>query len=296
MKYTIDKLIGNTPMIDLSKYSVNSNVKVLAKLEGNNPGGSIKDRIAWRMVKSAYDMGVLNNGKIMVEPTSGNTGIGLAMLSSIFGYKFVAVMSNHASVERVKLLEAYGASVILVDTNYGTTIDTAKEMVKKEPNKYLMLDQYQNENNPLAHYFGTAQEIIRDVPSITHFVAGIGTGGTIMGNGRRLKEFDQNIKIIGLEPVKHTEIQGLRNLEDYVPPIFHRELLDDVLSLVDDEAFRLARELFKKDGLSVGISSGAALSGAIEVSKTIKSGTIVTIFPDRGDSTLAPSCLIINWI
>ena len=283
MKYTIDKLIGNTPMIDLSAYSVNSKVKILAKLEGNNPGGSIKDRIAWRMAKNAYDLGWLNDRKIFVEPTSGNTGIGLAMLAEFFGYKFVAVMSTHASIERIKLLEAYGAAIILVDTSVNTTIDTAKEMVKKEPNKYLMLDQYQNANNPLAHYYGTGPEIIRDVPKITHFVAGIGTGGTITGIGRRLKEWNNNIEVIGLEAVKHTEIQGLRNLEDYVPPIFERSLLDEVLPLVDDEAFRLARDLFKKAGLSVGISSGAALSGAIEVSKVIKSGTIITVFPDRGD-------------
>ena len=192
-------------------------------------------------------------------------------------------MSTHASIERIKLLEAYGAAIILVDTSVNTTIDTAKEMVKKEPNKYLMLDQYQNANNPLAHYYGTGPEIIRDVPKITHFVAGIGTGGTITGIGRRLKEWNNNIEVIGLEAVKHTEIQGLRNLEDYVPPIFERSLLDEVLPLVDDEAFRLARDLFKKAGLSVGISSGAALSGAIEVSKVIESGTIITVFPDRGD-------------
>jgi cysteine synthase len=283
MKFTLNKLIGKTPMIDLSKYSVNSKVKIFAKLEGNNPGGSIKDRVAWRMASEASKRGLLRDGLTLVEPTSGNTGIGLAMLAPVFGYKFVAVMSRHASIERIKLLEAYGASVILVDTSKTTTIDMAKEMVRKESDKYLMLDQYQNENNVLAHYFGTGLEVIKDVPDVTNLVVGIGTTGTIVGVSRRLKEWSKNIKVTGLEPIKNSEIQGLRNLENYMPPIFRRELIDEVKTLVDDEAFDLARKLFKNDGLSVGISSGAALWGAVEVSRTIKTGTIVTIFPDRGD-------------
>lgn len=285
MKYnTLLQTIGNTPVVELKKYS-SKNVKILAKLEGNNPGGSVKDRIALFMIKDAQRKGLLMQGSEIIEATSGNTGIGLAMLSVVFGYKFTAVMPESASIERRKLLEAYGAKIILTDGEKGTNyaIEVAQKIVK-ENKKYIMLDQFNNLSNIKAHYKATGVEIVRDVPKITHFVAGMGTGGTLMGAGKRLKEYRDNIQVVGIEPKPFSTIQGLRNMKAYTPAIYTESMLDKKLFIPDDKlAFDLARDVFKKEGISVGISSGAALWGAIEVSKKIKSGVIVTLFPDRGD-------------
>ena len=292
---TILETIGNTPIVELKRYSTNSNVKIYAKLEGGNPGGSIKDRIALFMVNDALKKGLLSRDKTIIEPTSGNTGIGLAMISSILGYKFTAVMPESVSVERRKLLKAFGAEIILTDGSKGTNyaIEVTKQMVADKPNVYTFLDQFSNEANVNAHYETTGKEIVEDIPKITHFVAGMGTGGTLMGVGRRLKEFDSHIKIIGLEPKHVSTIQGLRNMTAYTPPIFDRNKLDQTIIIEDDStAFELARDLYKKEGLSVGISSGAALWGALQVAKLIKQGNIVTIFPDRGDKYLSTSLFI----
>jgi len=287
MKYkNILDTIGRTPVVELKRYSHNRNVKILAKLEGVNPGGSIKDRIALFMMLDAQRKGLLNKNKTIIEPTSGNTGIGLAMISAIFGYKFTAIISMTASIERRKLLKSYDANFILVDNTKGSseTIETAHEMLNREKDKYVMLDQYSNPMNPLAHYQTTGREIINQVPNITHFVAGMGTGGTLMGVTKRLKEYNKNIFVVGVEPNPITTIQGLRNMSSYLPSILNERKLDKKLSIYDDDiAFELARDLSKRQGLSVGISSGAALWGAIEISKKIKSGVIVTVFPDRGD-------------
>jgi len=289
---TILQTIGNTSTVELKRYSLNSKVKILAKLEGSNPGGSIKDRIAFYMINDAMEKGLLDRNKKIIEATSGNTGIGLAMISAILGYKFVAVMPESVSLERRKLLTAYGAEIILTDGLKGTNyaIEIAKKMVSESSQQYVMLDQFNNQANVLAHYETTGVEIVRDIPTITHFVAGMGTGGTLMGVGKRLKEFNNKIQIIGIEPMPGSKIQGLRNMAAYNPPIYEESKLDNKLVIKNDDfAFELASDLFKKEGISVGISSGAALWGAIEIAKTIKRGTIVTIFPDRGDRYVSTS-------
>lgn len=282
--------IGNTPIVELQRYSPNPNVRILAKLEGNNPGGSIKDRIALYMIKDAVEKRLLDGKKEIIEPTSGNTGIGLAMVSAIFGYKFTAVMPKSVSMERRKLLSAYGAGIILTDGAKGTNyaIEVAKEIVNDNRNKYVMLDQFSNPANVLAHYETTGPEILRDVPSITHFVAGMGTGGTLMGVGDILKESNNEIKVIGIEPKPVSKLQGLRNMTAYTPPIFKEDKLDSKLIIENDEsAFELVRDLFKREGISVGISSGAALWGAIQIAKAINKGTVVTLFPDKSDKYLS---------
>jgi len=287
MKYlSLINTIGNTPIIELNRYSANPKVKILAKLEGVNPGGSIKDRIALFMITDAKNKGLLDINKIIIEATSGNTRIGLAMISAVMGYKFTAVMPESASIERRKLLKAYGAEIILTDGKKGTNyaIEVTNNLVKENKGNYIQLDQFNNPMNVFAHYQTTGKEIIKVIPDVTHFVAGMGTGGTLMGVAKRLKEHGSRIKIIGVEPKPFSTIQGLRNMKAYIPSIYDEGKLDEKLYLNNDEiAFELARDLFKKEGISVGISSGAALWGAIEISKRLKKGIIVTIFPDRGD-------------
>lgn len=283
---TILETIGNSPIVELKRYSSNPNVKILAKLEGTNPGGSIKDRIALYMMLDAQKRGLFNTEKTIIEATSGNTGIGIAMIATILGHKFLAVMPESASIERRKLLKAYGAEILLTDGKGGTNyaIEVARTMVKENPDNYCMLDQFENAANISAHYETTGPEIFRDVPDITHFVAGMGTGGTLMGVGKRLKEYNKKCVIVGVEPKVGSTIQGLRNMKAYNPPIFDKSTLDRVLNLeVDEKAFTLARDLFKTEGISVGMSSGAALWGAIELAKELDHGVIVTVFPDRGD-------------
>jgi len=281
--------IGNTPIVELKKYSPSNKVKILAKLEGNNPGGSVKDRIALYMINQAEKESLLDSKKVILEATSGNTGIGLAMISAIRGYRFLALMPESASLERRKLMKAYGAKIQLTDGVKGTnhTIKVAKQMVKKNPEKYVMLDQFNNQANVRAHYQTTGKEIIKQAPNITHFVAGMGTGGTLMGVGQRLKETNSEIKVVGVEPIAGSKIQGIRNMKAYTPSIFKPEKLDQSLLVKkDQQVFNLARDLFKKEGISVGISSGAALWGAIQVANSIEKGVIVTLFPDRGDKYL----------
>jgi S-sulfo-L-cysteine synthase (O-acetyl-L-serine-dependent) len=281
--------IGNTPLVELSHYSPNQHVKIFAKLEGSNPAGSVKDRIALFMMNNAIKQNWLDRAKEILAPTSGNTGIALAMIATRLGYKFTAVMPESVSIERRKLLTAYGATIILTDGKGGTNyaIEIARDLALKHPEKYNMLDQFTDQANIMAHYDTTGPEIIRDMPQITHFVAGMGTGGTLMGAGQKLKEFNQNIQIIGIEPKPGSTIQGLRNMTAYTPPIFDRSKLDKTILMNDDTvAFELARDLFKQEGISVGMSSGAALWGAIQVSKELKNGVIVTVFPDRGDKYL----------
>lgn len=280
--------IGNTPAIYLDRYSTKK-VKIFAKLEGNNPGGSIKDRIALYMIKEAVKNKLLNQEKTIIEATSGNTGIGLAMLSAVLNYKFTAVMPESVSIERRKILKMYGARIILTDGNKGTDFayQFVRELIKEEPDKYVMLDQFSNIANVSAHYETTGMEIIKKVPNITHFTAGMGTGGTLMGVGKRLKNYNSLIQVVGIEPKIGSKIQGLRNMSNFIPAIFDVKHLDDKLTIEDTAAFQLARDLFKKEGLSVGISSGAVLWGAMEVTKKIKEGIIVTVFPDRGDKYLS---------
>jgi len=277
--------IGKTPLVELKRYEINKKVRIYAKLEGENPGGSIKDRVAVYLIQDGENRGILKKGKTIIEATSGNTGIGLAMVSAIKGYKFTAVMSEGVSEERKKILKQYGAELILTDKNGGTNLalETAERIVENNPEKYIMLNQYKNKAAIQAHYEGTGKEIVSDMRNITYFVAGMGTGGTLMGVGKRLKQYNKNVKIIGIEPNPNSKIQGLRNMEAYRPPIFQYKNLDLVLRIEDEDAFTLAKDIYQKEGISIGISSGAALWGAIQISKTVKSGNIVTIFSDKGD-------------
>jgi cysteine synthase len=293
MKYnSVLSIIGNTPVVDVSMFSPNPRVKIWAKLEGDNPGGSVKDRTAKYLFTDAEEKGVLGKDRILLEPTSGNTGIALAMIAAVKGYRFVAVMPENVSVERRKLLAAYGAELILTEGAKGTngSIEVARQMVADNP-IYYMFDQFENNANPRAHYETTGAEIIEDVPDICAFVAGVGTGGTLTGAGRRLKEYNSSIKLVALEPVRNSGVQGLRNMEDYKPPVYDETQLDEKMIIPDEESFQLARALFKKAGISAGISSGAALWGAIEYAKRMEKGSIVTIFPDRVDKYMSTSLL-----
>lgn len=283
-------LIGNTPVVEIHHIKSNPKVRIFAKLEGFNPGGSVKDRICKSMIEAAERDGLLgpDTDKIILEPTSGNTGIGLAMIAAARGYQFVAVIPESASVERRKMMAAFGARSILTDGVKGTNwaIEVAHRLLK-EDDRYVMLDQFNNPANPQVHYETTGPEVLRDVPEITHFVAGMGTGGTLMGVHRYMREHKPDVAIIGLEPVAGSKIQGLRNMAVYVPSIYHEELLDDKLILDDEEAFRVARELARVEGLFVGISSGAAMWGAMQVASRIKEGTLVVIFPDGGEKYMS---------
>jgi cysteine synthase len=282
-------LIGNTPVVEIRRLNPNPSVRIFAKLEGLNPGGSVKDRICKSMIEAAERDGLLGpgTGRIILEPTSGNTGIGLAMIAADKGYEFIAVIPESASIERRKLMAAFGASFILTDGVKGTNwaIEVAHRLAD-EDDRYLMLDQFNNPANPQVHYETTGPEVLRDVPEITHFIAGMGTGGTLMGVHRYFQEHKPEVAIIGLEPAAGSKIQGLRNMADYVPSIYHEELLDDRIMLDDAEAVRLARELARKEGLFVGISSGAAMWGAMKVAAQIREGTLVVIFPDGGEKYL----------
>jgi S-sulfo-L-cysteine synthase (O-acetyl-L-serine-dependent) len=286
MKYkNVLDLIGNTPIVKIQKLNPNPSVNIFAKLEGNNPGGSIKDRVAKYMIEKAEKDGLLRKGKILIEATSGNTGIGLAMLAAFKGYKFVAIMPESASIERIKALKAYGANVILTSADKGTngSINVAKSMLKQNKN-YVMLDQFNNPTNVLAHYETTGVEILNDVPQVDFFIAGMGTGGTLMGVGKRLKEYSSKIKIIGVEPlITSSKIQGLRNMKAYIPAVFEENKLDRKITVKDEDAFRISKLLFSKEGISVGISSGAAMWAAMKIARSIKRGNIIILFPDRGD-------------
>nr|WP_320049221.1 cysteine synthase family protein [uncultured Desulfuromonas sp.] len=291
--FTLSAAIGNTPLVKITKLNPNPAVQIYAKLEGSNPGGSVKDRPAWYMIKKAIEDGSLTPDKTILEPTSGNTGIALAMIGSSLGYRVKLVMPPCVSVERRSVLEAYGAEVVLSTQGQATdgAILLAHQIVKESPEQYFMPNQYSNPNNPMAHYETTGPEIYRQCDGrIDAFVAGIGTSGTLMGTGRALKERDPSIRIIGVEPTLGHSVQGLKNMQEaIVPAIYHEENLDDKLVIEDDEAFNCARDLAIHEGLFVGMSSGAAVAGALRVAATMKSGTIVTLLPDRGDRYLSTS-------
>jgi cysteine synthase B len=285
------ELIGHTPMVKINKIMVKPGVNIYAKLEGFNPGGSIKDRIALKMIEQAEKEGVLDKTKIIIEPTSGNTGIGLAMIGAIKGYTVEIVMSEAVSVERRKMIEAFGAKIILTDPKKGTdgAIMKARELVKADPEKYFMPDQFSNKYNKLAHYEHTAQEIWEDLNGeINYFVSSIGTSGTLMGVGTYLKNKNPNIKIVSAEPVKGHYIQGLKNMEEaIVPALYNKNLLDEIIMIDTEEAFAMARRLTHEEGISVGMSSGAAMLAVFKLAEKIEQGNIVTIFPDRGEKYLS---------
>jgi len=284
-------LIGNTPLVKINKVNPNPKVTIYAKLEGFNPTGSIKDRIALKMIEQAEQEGKLKKGKTIIEPTSGNTGIALAMIGTVKGYEVEIVMSGAVSIERRKMIQAFGAKVTLTDPAKGTdgAIIKARELVRKNPEKYFMPDQFSNEFNKIAHYKTTADEIWRQTEGkIDYFVSALGTSGTIMGIAKYLKEKNPNIKIVCAEPVKGHYIQGLKNMEEaIVPSIYDPSKIDERIMIDTEEAFEVSRQIVKKEGIFVGMSSGAAMLAAMEVAKKIKSGTIVVIFPDRGEKYLS---------
>jgi S-sulfo-L-cysteine synthase (O-acetyl-L-serine-dependent) len=283
--------IGNTPIVKINKINSKSGVNIYTKLEGANPGGSIKDRIALKMIEVAVANGELTKGKTIIEATSGNTGIALAMIGAVKGYRVEIVMSAAVSVERRKMIEAFGAKTILTDQDKGTdgAIIKAKELVKANPEKYFLPDQFSNEYNKIAHYETTAQEIWQQLEGqINYFVSAVGTSGTLMGVGTYLKKQNPQIKIVSAEPVKGHYIQGLKNMEEaLVPAIYNRDLLDEIVMIDTEEAFAMSRSIIKEEGIFVGMSSGAALLAAIKIADKIKSGNIVTIFPDRGEKYLS---------
>ena len=276
--------IGNTPLVELPTFSPKRGVRIFAKLEGHNPTGSVKDRIARAMVEQAEKDGLLTPDRTILEPTSGNTGISLAMVARRKGYRLKVVMPENVSRERVDLLAAFGAEIEFSGADQGTNgaIAIAQTMAAKD-SRYLMLYQYGNEANPRAHYETTGPEIIRDLPEVTHFVAGLGTGGTLMGTGRRLKEYNPDIKVIAAAPQPDDHIQGLRSLEEgFVPPILDLSLLDGRIMLKGEESFRMTAELLRKESVFAGVSSGAVLATALHVAQRLESANIVCLFADGG--------------
>jgi S-sulfo-L-cysteine synthase (O-acetyl-L-serine-dependent) len=286
-------LIGHTPIVRINKLNSNKNVNIFAKLEGTNPGGSIKDRIALRMIEQAERDGMLTKSKTIIEATSGNTGIAIAMIAAVKGYPTEIVMSEAVSVERRKMIAAFGAKITLTDGALGTdgAIKKTRELVAQFPEKYYCPDQFSNNNNILAHYETTAAEIWEQTDGqIDYFVAAIGTSGTLMGVSKYLKQKNPAIKVVSAEPVKGHYIQGLKNMEEaIVPAIYDREHLDDIIMVETDAAFEMARLVARSEGIFCGMSSGAAMYASLEVAKKIKSGNIVTIFPDRGEKYLSTS-------
>jgi len=290
-KLNIVHAICNTPLVELINLNSNQKIKIFGKLEGNNPGGSVKDRAVHFMLKEAEQSGELTKEKIILEPTSGNTGIALAMIGAAKRYRVKLVMPDCVSTERGRILEAFGADVILTAAKEGTdgAIRKAHQIINEEPDRYYMPNQFDNENNVLAHYETTGPEIFsQSNGEVNVFVAGMGTTGTLMGVGRYLKERNPGIKIVGVEPTEGHTIQGLKNMDESISPgIYHPEVLDEKVTVEDEEAFQMARHLATNEGLFVGMSSGAAVAGALRVAKEMDSGIIVVILPDRGDRYLS---------
>jgi cysteine synthase B len=289
----IIQCIGNTPLASIDGLNPNPKVRLFAKLEGSNPGGSVKDRIALYMIEAAEREGKLTRDKIVLEATSGNTGIGLAMVAAAKKYRVKLTMPACVSMERRKILEAFGAELLLSPSEEGTdgAIRLAHRIYSEDSGMYFMPNQFDNQANVLAHYETTGKEIIEQTGGkITHFVAGMGTTGTLMGVGKRLKEFNKDIKIIGVEPVLNHRIQGLKNMsESIVPKIFDPSLLDERHVINDEEAFDITRMLAVKEGIFVGMSSGAAMHVGLRKSSELREGVIVVILPDRGDRYLSTS-------
>ena len=275
--------IGDTPLVGIPTMSPKPGVRIWAKLEGANPTGSTKDRIAKAMVEDAEARGLVSPDKTILEPTSGNTGIALAMVARRKGYKLTVVIPDNASEERIRLLELFGAEIVYSPGDRGTngSIEVARRLA--EDDRYLMLFQYGNEANPRAHYDGTGVEILRDLPSVTHFVAGLGTGGTLTGTGRRLHEHDADIKVIAAEPELGDLVYGLRSLEEgFIPPIFDQSVLDAKFLVNSSDSLKATRELTHREGIFAGISSGAVVHVAQRVADRIDEGDVVCLLADGG--------------
>jgi cysteine synthase B len=279
-------LVGNTPLVELNRINPNPNVKLYGKLEGNNPGGSVKDRAAYSMIKGALDRGEIKPGTKLIEATSGNTGIALAMIARLFGIEIELVMPQNSTRERVLTMEAFGAKVTLIETMEGSR-DYAEDKAKN--GEYFMLNQFANPDNWKAHYRTTGPEIFRDTnQGITHFVSSMGTTGTIMGVSHYLKEQNQNIQIVGCQPTDGSSIPGIRKWpEEYLPKIFDRNRVDRVIEVTQEDATTMTRRLAKEEAVFAGMSSGGAAWAAVELAKELQSGTIVFIICDRGDRYLS---------
>lgn len=284
-------LIGNTPMVRIDYPNGCNGVRILGKLEGNNPGGSVKDRIAYYMIQKAEEEGVLTKDKIILEPTSGNTGIGLSMVAATKGYRCLLTLPECVSLERRNTLKAYGAELEVTPPNEATdgAIRRAHQIYNSDPDKYFMPNQFENPYNIEAHYMTTGVEILEQTKGeIDIFVAGMGTTGTLMGVSRRLKEHNPAIEIVGVEPVEGHTIQGLKNMKEaIVPRIYDPKKIDRIILVNNEQAYDTARWLTLTQGIFVGMSSGAAVYGAMQAAKDLKSGTVACILPDRGDRYLS---------
>ena len=283
--------IGNTPMVRINRLCPNPNVNIVAKLEGFNPTGSIKDRIAIAMIEQAEKEGRLYPGKTIIEPTSGNTGIGLAIAGIVKGYPVEIVMSSAVSVERRKIIASYGGKVILTPADQGTdgAIRMAHKMVDADPDKYYMPDQFSNAGNYMAHYKSTAIEIWQQMEGkIDYLVGAIGTSGTLMGLTKFLKIMDPQIKVVCAHPVRGHYIQGLKNMEEaIVPEIYDPDILDSQEMIESEEAIEMARRIIREEGIFAGMSSGAAMLAAVKTAEKIEKGNIVVVFPDRAEKYLS---------
>ena len=283
--------IGHTPMVRVNRMNPNPAVELYAKIEGFNPTGSIKDRIALKMIEQAESGGVLTKDKIILEATSGNTGISLAMIGAVKGYRVQIVMSSAVSVERQQMIKAFGGEIILTAPELGTdgAIIKTREMIAAGPDKYFHPNQFSNQFNKIAHYKTTAEEIWEQTEGrITHFVSSLGTSGTLMGVGMMLKERNPSVRIIEAQPVKGHYIQGLKNLaEAIVPEIYNIDKIDESILIDTEEAYETARRIVREEGIFAGMSSGAAMLAAVRTIETLDGGVMVVILPDRGEKYLS---------
>lgn len=287
MPHSLLNLIGNTPLVESKVLNTNPNVKLLFKLEGHNPGGSVKDRAAFNMIKSGLERGDFDKNSKLIEATSGNTGIALAMIAGIYELNIELVMPEKATKERVQTMRAYGATVTLTPDGIEGARDYAESKVKN--NGFIMMNQFANNDNWKAHYKSTGPEIWKDTNGeITHFVSSMGTTGTIMGTSSYLKEQNQNVQIVGVQPTDGSRIPGIRKWpQEYLPKIFDANKVDQVLEVSEDDAKNMARRLAKEEGVFAGMSSGGAATAALRLARTLNSGTIVAIVCDRGDRYLS---------
>ncbi len=289
MSHSILDLIGNTPLVKATSLIDNPNITLYLKLEGHNPGGSVKDRAAYNMIKSALDRGDIDQNTKLIEATSGNTGIALAMIAGIFKLDIELVMPENSTKERVQTMRAYGAKVILTSEDVG--IEGARDYAEAKVNNegYVMLNQFANDDNWKAHYKTTGPEIWRDTQGkITHFVSSMGTTGTIMGTSTYLKEQSKDIQIVGVQPTDESRIPGIRKWpKEYLPKIFNPSKVDQVIEVSQEEATEMAKRLAKEEGVFSGMSSGGSVTAALKLAKMIKSGVLVAIICDRGDRYLS---------
>ncbi len=281
--------IGDTPIVELKRLSPKEGVRLFAKLEFYSPTGSVKDRVAKSMIERAEAEGAVAPGQRILEPTSGNTGISLALICRLKGYPFTAVMPENVTSERTELLRMHGADIVYSEGSKGSNgaVELALDMAQKDPSVYMPY-QYGNQANPDAHYYGTAEEIIKDLGDITAFVAGLGTGGTLMGNGRRLKEHDPRTKIVAAEPLQGEDVQGLRSLDDgFIPPIIDLSVLDRKIIVTNRDGIIWTRKLFFEEGIFAGVSSGAIASVAVRIANELDEGNVVFLVADDGNKYMS---------